>query len=102
MSAARRGLVIGRPLTDPGLHDQRILATRGEHAVENVERVDRHYTLPHVDLAHAVESGGGEPASIDMAAFVHEGLQLPVVALRTGERLVADLRVATRCRRHQR
>src|SRR6478735_11342627 len=102
MSAARLCLVIGEPLDGPGLHDQRILATRGEHGVENVERVDRLYTLHHVDLTHAVESGSGEPASIDMAAFVHEGLQLPVVALRTGERLVADLRVATSCRRHQR
>src|SRR5690349_5634170 len=94
--------VVAGSLDGPSLHDERILATGREDGVENVEWIDGLDALHHVDFAHAVEGSGGEPAGIDMAALVHEGLQLPVVALRAGERLVADLRIATGCGRHQR
>ena len=60
------------------------------------------HALHHVDLPHAVERGGGEPARVDVAALVHERLQLLVVAEGAGERLVTDLGVAARGRGHQR
>src|SRR5215213_9687856 len=91
-----------RPSDRPGLHDQRTATASCQYRIEHVERVDRLDAFHHVDLAHAIQGSGGEPAGIDVAALVHEGLQLLVVAEGARERLVTDLWVAAGSGCHQR
>src|SRR6476620_11097159 len=71
-------------LEGPGLHDQGTLAARGEGGVEHVERVHRRDALDQVGLTHAVQGGHREATRVDLAAFLHERLELVVEVHVTG------------------
>lgn len=80
-----------RALERPGIQDDGVGFLMDQHEVEHIERIDRPDAFDQRGFAVAVQCLQGEAAGVDLAALVHEALELIVEVLCAGERLVADL-----------